>query len=267
MAFYKIQKIALIGAGKLATNFAFTMKKKGLTILQVYNRSRESGMKLAEKVSSSYIDDLRELSDKADLYALAVSDSALQEISDKIHLRNQMIIHFSGTAEISILKGTSSNYGVLYPPQTFTLRQPTGFLNIPLCVEANNSYSERKLSAFAATLSDKTFKVSTSQRKTIHLSAIFASNFTNFMYSIAEDLLTGSNLPMTLLEPIIEKTKANAMRKNIFNLQTGPAVREDFEMIKTHLDLLSKKPEFKEIYRLLSECIINYKHQNQNDKL
>jgi predicted short-subunit dehydrogenase-like oxidoreductase (DUF2520 family) len=267
MAYYKIQKIALIGAGKLATNLAFTLKKKGLTITQVYNRSRESGMKLAEKVSSSYIDDLRKLSDKADLYALAVSDSALQEISDQIHLKNQMIIHFSGTAEISILKDSSSNYGVLYPPQTFTLRQSAGFLNIPLCIETNNSNSERKLSSFAVTLSDKIIKVTSSQRKTIHLSAIFAGNFTNFMYAIAEDLLTGMDLPMSLLEPIIEKTKANAMQKNIFNLQTGPAIREDLEMLKTHLSVLSGKPEFREIYRLISESIINYKHQNQNDKL
>ena len=265
MAFYKIQKIALIGAGKLATNFAFTLKKKDYTILQVYNRSREAGIKLAKEVSSSYIDDLRDLTGEADLYALAVSDEALLEVSDQIHLKNQMIIHFSGTAETGILKKSSSNYGVLYPPQTFTFRPTAGFLNIPLCVEANNYESAKILSAFATTLSDKILMVSTSQRKTIHLSAIFAGNFTNFMYAIAEDLLTANNLPMSLLEPIIEKTKANSLQKNIFSLQTGPAIREDIEMIKTHLEILSGKPEFKEIYRIISESIINYKHHH--DKL
>jgi len=263
----KIQKIALIGAGKLATNLAFTLKKRGFTILQVYNRSREPGTKLAGKVSSSYIDDLRKLSGKADLYALAVSDAALYEVSAGIRLRDQLVIHFSGTAEIGLLKDSSANYGVLYPPQTFTMRRSAGFLNIPLCIEANNSESERRLAAFAATLSDKVYRVSSGQRRTIHLSAIFAGNFTNFMYSIAEVLLAGNGLPMTLLEPIIEKTKANARRRNIFSLQTGPAVREDLEMIETHLDLLSGKPEFREVYRVISESIIYYKHQNQNDKL
>jgi predicted short-subunit dehydrogenase-like oxidoreductase (DUF2520 family) len=257
----------MIGAGKLATNLAFTLKKKGFTILQVYNRSREAGMKLADMVSSSYIDDLRELSGKADLYSLAVSDAALNEVSARIRLKDQLVIHFSGTAEMGLLKDSSANYGVLYPPQTFTLQESAGFLNIPLCIEANNSESEKNLADFAAILSDKIFRVSSGQRRTIHLSAIFAGNFTNFMYSIAEDLLAGNNLPMTLLEPIIEKTKANAWRNNIFGLQTGPAIREDLEMIKTHLELLSGKPEFREIYRLISESIINYKLQNQNDKL
>ncbi len=139
MAFQEIQKIALIGAGKLATNFAFTLKKRGYTILQIYNRSRKAGMNLAEKVSAPYIDDLHELTQKADLYALAVNDSSLKEVSEKIHLRNQMIIHFSGTADISVLKDSSSSYGILYPPQTFTKRQATGFFNIPICVEANST--------------------------------------------------------------------------------------------------------------------------------
>ena len=262
MAFQEIQKIALIGAGRLATNFAFTLKKKGYTILQIYNRNRKAGMNLAEKVSAPYIDDLQKLTHKADLYALAVKDSSLKEVSEKIHLKNQMIIHFSGTADIDLLKDSSSNYGILYPPQTFTKRQTTGFNNIPLCIEANNTKSEGKLLAFAETLSDKIFKVSSDQRKIIHLSAIFASNFTNFMYAISEDLLTENNLPMNLLEQIIEKTATNARRKNIFRLQTGPAIREDFEIIKTHLDLLSEKPDYKEIYRIISESIIKYKHQN-----
>ena len=219
-------------------------------------------MDLAENVSAHYIDDLHELTHKADLYALAVNDSSLKEVSAKIHLRDQMIIHFSGTADINLLKDSSSSYGVLYSPQTFTKKRTTGFFNIPICIEANNTKSEEKLSAFAAKLSDKIFKVSSDQRKIIHLSAIFASNFTNFLYAISEDLLTENNLPMNLLEPIIEKTMKNARGKNIFHLQTGPAIREDLEIIKTHLDLLSEKPDYKEIYRIISESIIKYKHQN-----
>jgi predicted short-subunit dehydrogenase-like oxidoreductase (DUF2520 family) len=262
MALFKIKKIALIGAGKLASNLAFTLNKKGYEILQVYNRSRDRGLKLAGEIASPYIDDLSELTGKADLYALAVSDSALHEISEKIRLTDQLVIHFSGTMDISVLQDSSSNYGVLYPPQTFTLPQSTGFQNIPLCIETNSRESEEKLSAFARTLTDRIFKVNSDQRKTIHLSAIFAGNFTNFMYSIAEALLTKYDLPMTLLEPIIEKTRENARRKNIFNSQTGPAFREDFEIIKTHLELLSENPEFKEIYRVISESIIKYKDKD-----
>ena len=261
----EIRKIALIGAGKLATNFAFTLKKSGYTILQVYDRSVEPGKKLAGKVSASYIGNLNELTERADLYALAVSDSALKEIAEKIRLNDQLIIHFSGTADISVLKGSSLNYGILYPPQTFTIKPGSGFLNIPLCLEANNQESERILTKFAGTLSEKIFKVNSYQRTIIHLSAIFASNFTNFMYAVAEDLLTENDLPMDLLQPIIKKTASNARHKDIYGFQTGPAIREDLKIMKTHLDFLSDKPEYKKIYQILTDSIIKFKHQN--DKL
>jgi len=261
----KIREIALIGAGKLATNFAITLKKSGYSILQIYNRSVKPGKKLAEKVSATYIGNLNELTGNADLYALAVSDSVLKEVAEKIHLNDRLIIHFSGTADISVLKGSSLNYGVLYPPQTFTIKSGSGFLHIPLCIEANNPESERILTQFAGTLSEKIFRVNSYQRKIIHLSAIFASNFTNFMYTVAEDLLTENDLPMDLLQPIIKKTASNARHKDIYGFQTGPAIREDLKIMKTHLDFLSDKPEYEKIYQILSDSIIKFKHQN--DKL
>lgn len=262
MSNHNIRKIALIGAGRLATNFAITLKERGYSILQVFSRNEKTGKKLAGKVASSFIGDLDDLTPKADLYALAVSDSAIQEVAGKIRLDRQLIIHFSGTVDLNVLEGASHNYGVLYPPQTFTKTGKPGFLSVPLCIEANNPESNRKLSLFAGTFSDKIFPVTSDQRKIIHLSAIFAGNFTNFMYAVAEDLLAKNDLPMDLVRPIIRKTASNARRRNIFRLQTGPAVREDRLTIMSHLDLLHDNPVYEEIYRIISENIIKYKHSD-----
>jgi hypothetical protein len=87
------------------------------------------------------------------------------------------------------------------------------------------------------------------------------------MYAIAQDILKRENIPMSILEPIIKKTTANATKDNVFRLQTGPAIREDLELIKLHIDILSENTEFMEVYELISKSIIHYKHQNQNDKL
>jgi predicted short-subunit dehydrogenase-like oxidoreductase (DUF2520 family) len=129
-------------------------------------------------------------------------------------------------------------------------------------MEGNNQTSEKKLTAFAETLTNKIFQVNSYQRKIIHLSAIFAGNFTNFMYAVAEDLLTENNLPMDLILPIIRKTASNARHGNIFGLQTGPAIREDITTLEAHLDFLSDKQGFRDIYQIISENIIKFKHQN-----
>ena len=261
----QIRKIVLLGAGNLATNFALTLKKRDFSILQVYNRNLRSGKKLAEKVSASYTGDLSELRNDADLYALAVSDSAIREVAENIHLDKQLLIHFSGTAELDLLEGASRNYGILYAPQTFIKNNTAGFLGIPICCEANNPETEIKLEQFARSFSDKILHINSYQRKIIHLSAIFAGNFTNFMYSIAQDMLTENNLPMDILEPIIKKTSSNSRCENIFRQQTGPAIREDHTILNSHLEFLSYRPELREVYRILSESIIKYKHNN--DKL
>jgi predicted short-subunit dehydrogenase-like oxidoreductase (DUF2520 family) len=43
--------------------------------------------------------------------------------------------------------------------------------------------------------------------------------------------------------------------------QTGPAVRYDHNVIEKHLDTLEDFPEFKKIYKMVSESIYKF-HQN-----
>jgi predicted short-subunit dehydrogenase-like oxidoreductase (DUF2520 family) len=267
MTSHTVQKIVLIGAGRLATNFAFSLRKKNFRILQVYNRTREPGLRLANQVSSLFIHDIKDISPQADLYAIAVSDQVLMEVAQQIRLKNQLVIHFSGTADLALLDPCSSNTGILYAPQTFTYNRKGGFLGIPLCIEARNDRSRKTLADFASVLSDNIYHVGSAQRRALHLSAIFAGNFTNFMYAIAEEILKEADLPMTLLEPIIKKISAGAAKKDIFLRQTGPAIREDHTTIRDHLRILSEKPEFRDIYQLLTESIIHYKHRKENDKL
>lgn len=255
----KIRKIVLFGAGNLATNLAFALKKEGFDILQVYNRTEAHGKKLAKKVDATYINDLSELNLQADLYIISISDSAIKSIADKIRLNDKLIIHTSGSMDIEILKRSSTNYGVFHSPQTFSKSKPVSFRNLHVDIEANNKQSEEILVEFAGILCHNVHVVNSEQRKIIHLAAVFAGNFTNFMYSISEDLLTKNNLSFDLMQPIIKKTSENSKYKNPFSRQTGPAVREDYEVIAKHIEVLAKYPDYRAIYDLISKNIIKYK--------
>ena len=256
-----IRKVVLIGAGKLATKFGIACKETGFDILQVYNRTPTAGEVLATTLSSEYINDLRLISADADLYCIAVTDSVIEDITSQLHLIDKPVVHFSGTLDIDVLKSCSHLYGALYPPQTFLKDSVINFKAIPFCIEANCAESETVLRSFASSLSDNVITVTFQQRKIIHLSAIFASNFTNLMYSISEQLLKTSGLSMNLLQPLIKQTALNASCEDIFGKQTGPAIREDFEVIQTHLELLANDPEYKTIYQLLSDQIIKQKYR------
>jgi hypothetical protein len=81
---------------------------------------------------------------------------------------------------------------------------------------------------------------------------VFANNFTNHMYVIAEEILQKHKLPFDLIRPLIAETAAKAQEMSPLESQTGPAVRNDQSVIKRQLSLFKKHPELKKIYTGIS---------------
>jgi predicted short-subunit dehydrogenase-like oxidoreductase (DUF2520 family) len=265
MATGRIKRIVIIGAGNLGNHLGSIFFRKGIEILQVCNRTPESGKKLANATGAEYISDISRITKNADLYLLSVSDSAIEKLVKKIKLGDKLIVHCSGAFPMDILKTSSSSYGVFYPLQTFSLHKPVRYTMTPLCIEANSKRGEQLLVELGESISRNVHVVSGEQRRILHLAAVFANNFTNFMYAIAEDLLQEYRIPFSLLLPIIKQTTINVSRGTAFKHQTGPAIREDFKVMKKHIQLLRRYPEYHEIYELLSNNIIKYK--KSHDKL
>jgi predicted short-subunit dehydrogenase-like oxidoreductase (DUF2520 family) len=192
----------------------------------------------------------------ADLYILAVSDEAIPFLLDHIKIQDHLIVHTSGSVNMDVLRRVSANYGVIYPPQTFTTQEVLPFQMVPVCIEANSEENLLNLRIFAESFSEKVCTINSEQRKVIHLAAVFASNFTNFLVSISQELLIENGIDSGILEPIIMQTARNSSFGDVSKLQTGPAIRKDMETIKKHIEMLSAHPEFKEIYELITKTII-----------
>jgi len=254
-----ITKVVLLGAGNLSAHLGPALVRQRISVLQVYNRSMKPAKNLAGKIGAEWTDRLDHITHKADLYIIAVSDSAIPEIASMLRLKDRLVVHTSGSISMEILKPVSSHYGVLYPLQTFSLRHRTNFKTCPICIEANTRAGEDKLLKCTAVLSQNVQRINSDQRKVLHITAVFASNFTNFMYTIAEDILRSHGLPFSLLEPLIKQTAGNARDEHVFRNQTGPAIREDLRIIETHLEMLAKDDFYREIYDLISKNIIKYK--------
>ncbi len=254
-----INNIAMIGAGNVSFHLTKAFFKAGKNIVQIFGRNTDNGNSLAESVSAEFITDLSNLTIDADLYIVSVPDNVLIEVLDKINIPNKLIVHTSGTSEIEILKNTSGNYGVFYPLQTFTKTKNVDFKNIPVCIEANNKTNLYLLSILAKSISDDVKEITSEQRIILHVAAVFACNFSNYLYTIADEILEEHNLSFDLIKPLIQETAEKIQTHKPSYAQTGPAKREDYQTIETHLKALSKFPEFKDIYEILSKKIINHK--------
>jgi predicted short-subunit dehydrogenase-like oxidoreductase (DUF2520 family) len=259
-----IRTISMIGAGRLATSLGTELREKGFQFVQVMNKTEEKGRRLAELLHAQFAQYPSDLS-PADLYIISVADEALPEICNNLRYLEGIVAHTSGTIPLDAIHQCSQRTGVLYPPQSFPLEKAVSYRGVTFCVEGSDPQTEQDLFEVAERISGKVARVRSEQRLWLHLSAAFASNFPNFMYAVAEELMKNSGLDMEILLPLINETAAHARSKDIFSLQTGPAAREDQNVIGKHLQLLKDFPEYKEIYQVMTSSIIKQKHRN--DKL
>ncbi len=248
-------RIVLIGAGNVATHLGKALVNAGNEILQVYSKTDESANVLAKKLKTNFTASLSEINENADIYVLSVSDVAVLPVLNQLSFRDKLLVHTSGFLPMEILKQSSDNFGVLYPLQTFSKSRDVDMNTVPLCIEANSPENLEKLKSLAGQLSADVREVKSEQRKIIHLAAVFACNFPNFMYNIADKLLDDSNIEFDILKPLIKETTEKLQDIKPAEAQTGPAAREDENIIKAHLEMLKDYPAYKKMYQIISEEI------------
>ena len=261
MSPFNIKNIVIIGSGNVATHLATAFIEKGLTVIQVFSRTLNNARILGERINAPYTNILSEINKTADLYIIAISDSAVSEIVSVLDVCNNFIVHTSGSLEMDVLK-KFPNHGVFYPLQTFSKNEPVYFNNIPILIEANNLNNTETLSQLADIITMKVLIIDSLKRKNIHLAAVFANNFTNYMYTIAQKIVTHSDVSFDLLKPLIKETALKINDEPPSVVQTGPGVRNDKAIIDMQLNLLNDFPDYKEIYSLLTKNIIKERNLN-----
>ena len=252
-----IQNIVLIGSGNLATNLAFAFKNAGLNIQYIYSRRESHARKLAEKIGAPHTDSLTRLPRNADLYLISISDAAILKTASELPGCKGICAHTSGSINMSVLGDIFKNYGVFYPLMNFSASAISEFKKTPLCIEGNSEKTFAALNQLANLISDHVREMNSVDRQIVHLAAVFACNFTNMNYVIAEKILEKNNIPFDLLRPLILETARKVQKSSPAQLQTGPAMRNDKTVIETQLKMLEAIPEFKELYEMFTKHIQN----------
>ncbi len=247
-------KIVFIGSGNLATRLSLEMQQKGMEIIQVYSHTENHAERLAKQLACSWTAIPNEIRSDADLYIFSLKDTALEEVISQIKPNNGLWVHTAGSMPMDVFKGYAVHYGVMYPLQTFSRKRLVNFQVIPFFVEANTSENESRLIQIATKLSGDVRLLSSEKRKSLHLAAVFACNFTNHIYTLAAKVLQKQDIPMEVLLPLIDETAAKVHVMSPKQAQTGPAVRYDKNVIQKHLSMLEDS-DLKNIYQLISQSI------------
>jgi predicted short-subunit dehydrogenase-like oxidoreductase (DUF2520 family) len=247
-------KVVGLGSGNVATHLLTALNLAGNEIVQVWSRNLEHAVVLAEKFQADAVSDLDQINQEADLYLIAVKDSAIETVAGKLKGVKGLVIHTSGATGLQAL-AQNEHSGVFYPLQTFSKSKAVDFRQIPVCIEAGEVNDLEILKTLARQITEKCYVVDSHQRKVLHLSAVFACNFTNYLYDVSAQILKAHQLDFEMIKPLILETAAKIEGESPFLVQTGPAVRNDELTIQAHMALLDSTPEFKQIYEILSNGI------------
>lgn len=248
------QHISFIGAGNVATHLAKALKSKGHQIDFIISRNKENAQILAEAVGASASDNVDSI-ENSQVIVIAANDDSVLTIARGLNAGERIVAHTSGSVPIEALEPAGKNVGVFYPLQTFHKDKELDITKVPFCIEGSNECVEDVLLGLAESISDNVQLISSEQRKILHVAAVFACNFSNHFYAVASDILKRDGMSLDLLRPLIAETAQQIAQKEPFDLQTGPAVRNDTKVIVKHLEFLEDKPEYQDLYALLTESI------------
>lgn len=250
-------RVVMIGAGNVATHLALALCGAGAVLSQVYSRTAESASRLAKTIGCDFVTGLDEVLTDADVYVISVKDDAIRQVAERLcpTRTDGLFVHTSGCVPLSVFDGLARHSGVLYPMQTFSKAKSLDFRAVPCFVEAGDGEAMREVQMIAGVLSSKVVPLSSDKRKYLHLAAVFACNFANHCYAVAEGILREQGLSFDVMQPLVEETAEKVRVLSPVAAQTGPAVRNDTEVMATHLSLMSGHPQWQVLYEQMSKDI------------
>jgi predicted short-subunit dehydrogenase-like oxidoreductase (DUF2520 family) len=259
-------KTVIIGSGNVATVLGEIIAAAGHPLLQIVARDEARAAALARDLGCAWTTRYADIDPSADLYIVALSDTALEELAHQLLLPGRLVVHTAGAASANVLAPVTARTGILYPLQSLRAAiRP--FPPIPLLVYTTRPEDLPGLEAFARTLSGQVVQADDATRLKLHLAATVVNNFTNYLYTLAAGYCEQENLDFSLLLPLIRETANRLDRYAPDDVQTGPAVRGDQPTIDRHMKLLDKHKEIRDLYKLFTNLIEEHYHHERIGKI
>lgn len=257
-------RICIIGSGNVAWALApaFT-SAPDIELTAVCSPTPGHAAALAASLSPrpQAVTEIASLPRDADVYLIAVKDDRVASVALEatgLFPATALWLHTSGSVPAAALAPAGGGYGVLYPLQTFSKGVKVNLRELPVFIEADSAPGLATARRLALAISPIVHEADSDLRRKMHVAAVFACNFTNYFWTIADNILREHpGLDLSVLHPLLKETLRKAMEEGPEGNQTGPARRGDRGVIETHKKLLGDTPE-SQLYGDVSEAIINH---------
>lgn len=239
----------IIGSGNVAYHLAKAFILNNIPLVQIFGRNKTAVQEISNELNIPF--STQRLED-ADLYIICVSDNSVEVVSKLITKKDCLVVHTSGSLPKEVLTGEYRKAS-FYPLQTFSKSKELNYTKIPFFIESENEADKELLFDIASKISENVMESNHEKRKYIHLTAVFACNFVNHLFSRAKEISDSQQIPFDYFLPLIDETVQKIYEIEPKLAQTGPAVRNDIRVLQLHEQLL--QGESLEIYKTMNHSI------------
>lgn len=273
------ESFSIIGTGRLGSHFALGLANAGLNPVWLISRTGRTAENLSKilgaqegvHVQAGTLEDITRVSHSnepgslGDMVIISVPDDELAAVAGSLSRLNVLsgcrtVLHTSGALTSSVLDAlrvAGRSVGSLHPLQTFVLysgvpRDPAIFTDLPLVIEGDDDAVACGFFV-ADALGAAPVEVDEDAKILYHAAAVFSSNFITTLLGAVQGLLQEipgqSEMSIDLFRPLAEQALRNTFDDGPENALTGPIVRGDIDLLRSHLlGLEEKAPDLLEVY-------------------
>jgi predicted short-subunit dehydrogenase-like oxidoreductase (DUF2520 family) len=263
-----IDKISIIGPGRVGQTLGRALADKGCRIVDVIGRRDDGVNRAVEFIGSGQAKvRLRDFSDEVEVLLMAVADDDIEGVAIELstmeaQLAGKFAFHFSGSLSSDILKPLAErgmHTGSIHPLMSFP--DPAAALQrlpgIYYCLEGD-AEALAIAQHIVERLEGKHFSIATEHKPLYHSAAVLACGqmiaLLDVAFSLWESIGVDQSTTQAALLPLIKSAVAGVEQLGPQKALTGPFSRGDVGTIQTHLAALQHlNQEYAEIYKALGQ--------------
>jgi predicted short-subunit dehydrogenase-like oxidoreductase (DUF2520 family) len=269
-----VQKIGIIGAGKVGTSLGAYFINKGIAVTGYFDSVIEHAKFAAERTETRCYETLSAILAENEVIIITVPDDFIHSVWDQCRLfpvAGKCFFHCSGALSSDVFSGhvhAGVHVGSLHPVCAVSSCESEDVFSGKFFVLEGDETGLKMLKSLMMTTGND-FRVIASEEKTrYHAAAVASSNLVCAVASMAEDWMMDCGFDgqaaHEMLVPLMLGNMEHIAKDGVEKALTGPVERGDAGTVARHLKALPDND--REIYRLLSLRLVRIARQKHPDK-
>lgn len=264
-------RIAIVGAGSLASALAVALHDAGYAIDEIVSRGQGASLRrarrLARQVGASAATVARARM-QAEVVWFCVPDGAItgaaESLADAVEWKGRVALHSSGALtsdELALLRRRGAASASVHPLMTFVRGSRPSLVDVPFALEGDTA-AVRMARRIVKKLGGRKYSIRKEDKAAYHAWGTFASPLLTALLVTGEHVAAAAGVrrkaARQMMLAMIRQTLANYAALEGAGAFSGPIIRGDIDTVKRHLRTLRSIPLAQEVYVSLARAALAY---------